>query len=133
VRTPALRRAIAIQSAERAPILIAVGLAMIVAAAWVPAMPVVTAMAILALGATDATLSRFRNTPAIVPILLMHAATYVGLYGLFIGATLHAAATASPGGLGIAAALDLAANSLPMAITLQRILSGLRQDLEPKG
>lgn len=132
MRASSFRRSIDLQTAERAPILIAAGLAMIVTAAWVPAMPVVTAMAILALGATDATLDRFRNTPAIVPILLMHATIYVGLYGLFIGATLHAAAAASPASLGFGAALDLAASSLPMAVTLQHILNGLRQSLEPK-
>lgn len=104
---------------------------MLFAAPWAPAMPIVTAMAILTLGATDATIDRFRNTPAIVPVLLMHAIIYVGLYGLFIGATLHAAA-ASPAGLGIGTALDLIVSSLPMAITLQRILGGLRHGLEPK-
>ena len=132
MRTPSFRRWIALPTADRAPNLIAVGLMMLFAAPWISAMPVVTAMAILALGATDATLARFRGAPAIVPVLLMHAATYIGLYSLFIGATLHAAAAASPAGLGLWAALDLAASSLPMAITLQHILSGLRQHLEPK-
>lgn len=120
MRAAGFLRSLNLPPAERAPILIAAGLAMILAAAWVPAMPVVTAMAILTVGATEATLARFRGSPAVVPVLLMNVATYVSLYGLFIGATMHAAAAASPVGLGLWAALDLAASVLPMAVVLHR-------------
>ena len=119
VRSPSIRTVKILPAAERAPILIAIGLAMLLAAAWWPAIPVITAMSILGLGATDATLVRYRGTPALVPIVLLHAATYVGLYGLFIGATLHAAGTVSPAGLGLWSALDLAASAFPMAIAMQ--------------
>ena len=88
-------------------------------------------MAILSLGATNTTLDRFRGTPALRPVLLLHGATYAGLYGLFIGATLQAASAASTADLSPWTALDLAASSLPMAVALRRIVSGLRQSFEP--
>jgi hypothetical protein len=132
VRTPTFQRPVALLAAERAPILIAVGLFTLLAAAWLPAVPVVTAMAILALGATYATLARFRGTPAIVPVMLVHTAAYVTLYGLFLGAALHADTAATTAGLSLWAALDVAASAVPMAIALQRIAGRLRQNLEPK-
>lgn len=89
-------------------------------------------MAILSLGATNTTLDRFRGTPALVPIMLLHGVTYFGLYGLFIGTRLHAAAATSIAGPGLWTALDLAASLLPMAIALLRIASGLRQSFEPE-
>ena len=109
---------VALPSATTGPLLIAVGLAGLLASAWLPAVPVVTAMAILALGATDA-LVRFRHSPALLPIVLLHAAAYTALYGLFVGATLHAAATATGHGLNTWAALDLAASTLPMAFVIR--------------
>jgi hypothetical protein len=107
--------------AELSAPLIAVGLTILIAAVWIPALPVVTAMALLALGATNATLRRFRRSPTLVPALVLHATTYVGLYALCIGATLHAATNPSAQGLGASETLDLAASTLPMAVALQRI------------
>jgi hypothetical protein len=100
---------------------IAIGLAILISAAWFPIAPVVTAMAITALGATNATFARFQGSPALGPILLLHAVTYLSLYALLIGATLHAAAVASTAGLGVGRSLDLAVSLLPMAIALQRM------------
>ena len=132
MRAPSIRRSFALPAAERAPILIAAGLATLLAAAWFPAMPVVTAMAILTLGATDSTLARFRGTPAIVPVILLHTAAYVTLYVLFLGAALHAATATAAAGPSVWATLDLAASAVPMAIAIQRIAGCLRQNLEPK-
>jgi hypothetical protein len=118
---------VALPSATAGPLLIAVGLAGLLASASLPAVPVVTAMAILSLGATDATLARFRHSPALVPIMLLHAATYTALYGLFVGATLHAAATSAGQGVNAWAALDLAVSTLPMAFVIRHtraMLSG---------
>jgi len=100
------------------PWLIAIGLTILIAAAWIPLLPVVTAMAFLTLGATDATLSRFQNTQVLRPILFLHAATYAMLYGLFVGAVLHASAS---DGLGLGVQFDLAASILPMAFAAQRV------------
>ena len=59
---------------------IAFGLAILISFAWFPLAPVVTAMAIIALGATNATLARFQGSPALCPVLLLHAVTYLSLY-----------------------------------------------------
>ena len=72
-------------------------------------------------GATNATLARFQGSPALCPVLLLHAVTYLSLYALLIGATLHAAAAASTAGLGLGRSLDLAVSLLPMAVALQRM------------
>jgi hypothetical protein len=89
-------------------------------------------MAILALGATNAMLARFLGTPALCSVLLLHAATYLSLYALFLGATLHAAAAASTIGLDLWQSLDLAVSLLPMAVAAQRVTGALRQTLAPK-
>jgi hypothetical protein len=89
-------------------------------------------MAILGLGTTNATLTRFHRSAALCPVLLLHAATYLCLYALFLGATLHAAAAASTAGLGLWQSLDLAVSLLPMAVAAQRVTSALRQTLAPK-
>lgn len=109
--------------------LIAVGLAILILAAWMPALPVVTAMAILTLGATDATLARFRGMAAMAPVML-HAATYATLYALFVGATLHAANAASAAPLSGWTLFDLAASILPMGVAAQRIVGAVRQSRE---
>src|SRR5436190_6682292 len=74
-----------------APSLIGIGLAVLVAAAWWPGAPVLTAMAVITLGASEATISRFRDRAESVTIMILHGATYTGLYILFVGAMLHAA------------------------------------------
>ena len=112
--------------------LIAVGLALFILAIWLPAAPVVTAFSILTLGATNATIARFRNSPAITAALLLHSAIYASLYALFIGAILHAAVSTTPGALGAMPALDLAASIVPIAISLRRIATALGQQFEPQ-
>lgn len=112
---------------------IAFGLSILILAAWIPSLPVITAMAILTLGATDATLARFRGTAALYPVMLLHAATYALLYALFIGATLHATnAAASTASLSRWVLFDLAASTLPMALAVQRIVGALRHSPELK-
>ncbi len=110
--------------ASSSAFLIGAGLAILIAATWIPAVPVVTAFAILALGATEATLARFRSSPALVSIVLLHAATYAALYGLFIGATFHAAYSTG-NSLDACQALDLIASAFLMAIALQRTIGVL--------
>jgi hypothetical protein len=112
-------------SAAGGPLLIAVGLAGLVASAWLPGVPVVTSMAVLTLGATDATLARFRQSPALVSVTLLHAAVYLALYGMFIGATLHAAASGLPAALHARVALDLLTSTLPMAVAFRRVMGVL--------
>ena len=100
-------------------LLIGVGLAILLASNWIPALPVITALAVLALGATDATIARFNRSPALVPVLLLHATTYTALYGLFVGATFYAAVSVGQS-IGAWHVLDIGASALFMAIALQR-------------
>ena len=105
---------------------IAVGLALLLVAAGMPMMPAITAMARVALGATDITIGRFQGTPTMLPVALLHAATYCGLYALFVGTVVHSSSTPPVRGLGIASAADLAASSVPMAAALQRVAKCLQ-------
>lgn len=89
-------------------------------------------MALVALGATDVTLARFRGTPAMVPILFLHATTYGGMYAVFVGAALDAATSSSAAGLGLPTALDLVASILPAAAMVRRIGIAVRAPLLPK-
>ena len=107
------------------------GLALLVVNAWFPAGPVVTAMSLVALGATNATLARFRGQAALIPVITVHLATYGGLYALFVGATMHSAVY-SESGLGTLAAIDLAVSTLPMALVLSRTLSNLPRAADPE-
>jgi hypothetical protein len=111
------------------PCWIGIGLAILFAATWWPDAPVVTAMAIIALGATDVTLSRFCGSVAALPVVMLHAATYSLLYALFIGARLHGAGGAAGAGMSGFATFDLAASFVPMAIALKHVSSCLRQSI----
>lgn len=110
----------------RSQILIGVGLALLLFYTWLPALPVVTAMAILTLGATHATIERFRGSPARMPILLLHATTYAALYGLFIAATLHPAASQSVVSLNAVVFADIFLSTLPICIALRHIAAAVR-------
>ena len=107
--------------------LIGVGvLTLVVAAGW-PHAPVVSAMAIIALGATEVTIARFRANAAFVPVVLLHGTIYASLYAVFVGATLASTNAYSGSGIGAWSKLDLAVSVLPMAILARRIFLCLRQ------
>jgi len=112
------------------PPLIVAGLVALMAVGIFPKIPAVTALSILMLGATNATLDRYHRSPAITMFLLLHTTIYVMLYALFVGATLHAAASTPSGITGPLAALDLAASLVPMGYSLKRIAAALRQQFE---
>jgi hypothetical protein len=101
--------------ARWAPTLIAIGLAQLAAGIAWPTVPIVTALALVALGATLATIDRFRTSPALPPVLLLHSAVYGSLYILFIGASLDAAMRADAP-MGWPSVVDLAV-SMPLAVT----------------
>ena len=71
---------------------IAAGLAILAAAMLSPGVPAVTAISLVILGATSATMTRLRGHAAFLPILTAHAFVYGSLYALFVGSALHAAA-----------------------------------------
>ncbi len=95
------------------PVLIGIGLAILFAGAYWPSAPVVTAIAIIALGATDAMVSRFRDSVAALPIIVLHGMTYVLLYSLFVGARLHVPTAAPATCVSGLAILDLVAQRIP--------------------
>ena len=104
------------------PTPIAVGLLFLMAAMLWPGMPAVTGMALVTLGATDATLARYRRSVTRLPILVLHAAIYGGLYAIFVGATLDALNTMSAARQLVYAvtAVDLAISVVPMGIAIER-------------
>jgi len=105
------------------PLWITIGLAIMVVGAFYPNAPVVTALSLIALGATEVAVSRRHESPSPVPIVLIQGTTYALLYALFIGARLHTHGEALAGPLTM---LDLAASMFPIAIVLRRILACLR-------
>src|SRR5215207_7888870 len=76
-------------SAIGGPIWIAIGLLLMLSAAHLPGTPVVTAMAIIALGATDVMVLRFRGSTQALPVMVLHGMTYSLLYAQFVGVRLH--------------------------------------------
>ncbi len=105
------------------PFLIALGLALLLTSILFPAIPAVSAMAILTVGATEATLTRFRHSPALPTFMLAHAATYFSLYATFIGATLYVPAGMPGHALSVRLAIDLIASLPLMAIALRRVVA----------
>ncbi|MCC7475787.1 MAG: hypothetical protein IT425_10345 [Pirellulales bacterium] len=100
------------------PLTIAAGLIPMILSPWLTAMPLVTAMALVALGATEATITRFRSSPNRGWVLAIHATCYAGLYALFVAATLDQIAR---GFLGGWAAADLAL-SVPPVVAASRMV-----------
>ena len=105
-------------------------MAILIVASFSSWAPVATAMAMVTLGATLATIARFRDTAVLLPVVALHAATYAALYGLFVGAMLHrvAAGSAPPGSW---VALDLASSAVPILISLRLVASVLSQAILP--
>jgi len=89
-----------------APWAIGLGLA-ILAAAMVWRLPPIAGMALVVLGATAATLDRYRQTPLLRPMVVAHGATYSALYVLFVAAVIGPSAGAT---LGIVEVADLVAS-----------------------
>jgi hypothetical protein len=108
---------------------IAVGMTLLGLAMCWPNLPVITAVALVALGATEVTLARYGGTRMAAAVLLLHAATYGGLYALFIGATLAAAATSPAGGISVSTVLDLSFSTIPAAAALRRICACIASQL----
>lgn len=105
--------------------LIAVGLAGVLVGMYWATVPVVSAVAVLILGATQATVARSRRSPAFVGMVMLHSATYTALYGLLIGAVLHKAA-AGGSQIPLPIALDLVASAIPVVLAAKQIVVALR-------
>jgi hypothetical protein len=108
------------------PVWIGLGLTIVILGAFYPNAPVVTAIALISLGATEALVSRGHWPPSAVSLILLHSISYTLLYALFIGARLYTPAGTSAAPLTLLTSLDLVASTLPMAVALRRILACLR-------
>jgi hypothetical protein len=108
-------------------VLIGSGLAILLASAFWPGAPVVTAMAIIALGSTDVMVARYRSSVTAFPIVVLHGMAYVLLYSLFVGARLHLPTAAPSSGVNNLSMLDLAVSAFPMAVALSRFCNILRK------
>jgi hypothetical protein len=128
MRPTFLDRLIQPEFSHYGPRIIAVGVAILVFSAWSPAVPVVTGMALVALGATVATLARFRNSPNRAAFLLVHVCVYGSLYAMFIGALLHAAARWPDTLLRFLAIADVAMSIWPVALAVELLVAGLRSE-----
>jgi len=111
----------------RGSTLIAAGLIVLLAASAWPTAPIITALALVAFGATQTTLARLRNNPHLLPLAFLHAATYAILYAIFIGATLHASSAATPSALPWHVVLDIVMSLVPMTMATKRISALLLQ------
>jgi hypothetical protein len=105
---------------------IAIGLlVLIIASAW-PQAPVVSAMALIALGATELSIERFLNKGTFAACLLVHCLTYGTLYTLFVCVELGKAdiSLAAPNPV---VAFDFLASLVPMTVAMRRILVAFHQ------
>jgi hypothetical protein len=118
-------RAVNVLPARRAPVLIAVGFLVLLAGACWPAMPVVTGMALVALGASVATAHQLRSAPISCVVIAAHLFVYLNLYLLFVGAVCHAATQAPQDGLTLLQNLDLGGSVVPMALVVRRSVAAI--------
>lgn len=89
-------------------------------------------MALIALGATEITLARFRGTIGFLPVIILHGTVYASLYALFIGARLVAAGHSTGPTFGHPAALDVVTSVIPAVLVTGRLAIGLRQSISSK-
>ena len=113
---------------ERGPALIAVGLIVLLADAYWPAIPVVTSMAFIAMGASLTVVSRFRYSPAQRAMMAANLFTYSTLYLLFVGAVVHSAMAPSVNGLSRLQGLDLALSIAPMIAAVRIAVAAIAGD-----
>jgi hypothetical protein len=85
------------------------GLMLLAVAFTSPGLPACTGMALVALGATAATVERLQSSPARGPLLYAHLLIYTSIYLLFVGAALDAAVRTGVPLSGLAT-LDVAAS-----------------------
>jgi hypothetical protein len=105
-------------------VLIGVGLTIVLMQFIWATIPIATAVALVALGATITTVRISRNTysPLIVSV---HLFVYASLYLLIVAAICDAAFRSSHGGLTLTQLVDLAASTGVMALATRRCVADL--------
>jgi hypothetical protein len=113
-------------------LLVIVGLALLTASTFWPRTPVITALAMITIGATDLTIQRFRESAAYLPVMLLHALTYTGLYGIMAGARIHAAASSPYSGVSGWLLADFACSIVPIWLAIRACIAALQESIVPK-
>jgi hypothetical protein len=109
-------------------VLIAVGLKVLLVAIVWPSFPAVTAVALIAMGATSALIARFRCSPSLPVIAGAHLFVYSSLYLLFVGAVFHSAVAKPGGGMSFLLCVDVALSILPMSAAVRIALGAIAGD-----
>jgi hypothetical protein len=117
-----LRRQTFFHRSAIGPASIALGIANLSAAACWPGLPVVTAMALVALGATLTMTLHWGQISRLRPLVAIHAAVYANLYLIFVGAVCHAALAGPNRGLSLPQSIDLLASVAPMAVAARLVM-----------
>jgi hypothetical protein len=106
-------------------LLIALGLADLLAASQWPRLPVVTGMALVGLGATLVSIARFGSARRLQPLVAIHSIIYANLYIVLVGAVCHAALTGPGHGLSWLQASDLLISIAPMTVAARLAIDAL--------
>jgi hypothetical protein len=114
-------------SPVRGQLPIALGLALLITAGWLPGIPELTAMSLVALGTTLAMIDRYGRHPAFRLLLIAHLTIYVALYLLFLGAVEHRSLMNQGASWGLVHSLDLAISAGMMAAAVRNSLAALRR------
>jgi hypothetical protein len=112
---------------NRGQMLIAMGLAILFVAFCWPAAPVVSGMALIALGATLEVVARLGGASRFRPLVVVHAAIYGNLYLVFVGAVCHAALTGPRHGLSWEQGSDLLLSAVPMSVVARLAIRALAE------
>jgi hypothetical protein len=105
--------------------LIGTGLAIQFGATWWDQAPVVTGMALVALGATLAVIGRLQRAATLPLVAAANLFVYLSLYLLFITALTHAAMSGPQNGLTFWQGLDFGVSVLPIAAAVKVSLKAL--------
>lgn len=106
------------QAARTGPLLIGAGLGLLFIASRWAAAPLATGMAFVALGATIATIARFRRMVSLPMVAAANLFVYSSLYLLFVAAVWHAAVSGPRGRLAFVQGLDLGVSAMVMAVAV---------------
>jgi hypothetical protein len=115
-------------NSDHAPRVIAVGLVVLLANSFWPALPVMSGISLVALGATLSVVTRFRSSPARPYLIAAHSFVYFTLYLLVIGAVLHASMAQPGDGLRLVQAIDLLLSMVPMVAAIRAALTASAAD-----
>ncbi len=113
------------RTAQYGPAVMVVGLAVLIVVTWSPVVPVITPLALVALGTTATTVARLHGAAAVRPLIALHLFVYTSLYLLFIGAVCHASMAGPRDGLTILQGLDFGASVAPMAYAVRMCLAAM--------